>query len=552
MKTMNKWWIWAIAISIITVVAMLVYPPVFYLNDDVTMRSILSGAYTGTPDGHAVYMQYPLTGLIAMLYRVIHFVPWFELFLVGCIWGCMVLLIYHATKPYVGFGIAVVLYLPFCFYMHYTIVAALLAGTASFLIATKKKLLWPIVLFLVAYMIRGQIGLLSLPFVAAAMVWRLVVSERGERKQEALYLVRQSAVMLTGILLCALINRCFYISDDWKQYLSYNDSRTLLYDYTDFLSVDSYAQTYEEFGMTTPEYEILASYDTMLTTDIDAVKMQEIAERVSNGMKSRNSVLARLQDVVRKYYLQIRYNDKPFNYLWIGIYLVLGIGFVVSKKWMPFSLLGILAVGRSSIWMYLIWQGRFPERVSLSLYILEIMVLLGLGTWFMQNRKITTKAIKAGIFVICGLTILASGLYQWQSVLNRVSQQAQIQSEWNALKWYCEEENERLYLVDVFSVVEYADFLFSKDAENIMLLGGWLTASPLAQERFEDFGYKDGAECLYYGKNVSLIVEDGCDVSWLEKHLQNRFGECKLKVIERIYGRETKGFLEYRVVRSEE
>ena len=208
---MNKWWIWAIAISIITVVAMLIYPPVFYLNDDVTMRSILSGAYTGTPDGHAVYMQYPLTGLIALLYRAIHFVPWFELFLAGCIWSCMMLLIYHATKPYVGFGIAIVLYLPFCFYMHYTIVAALLAGTAIFLIAAKKKLLWPIVLFLVAYMIRSQIGLLSLPFMAAAIVWRLVITESEERKSEALYLVRQSVVLLIGILLCAMINGCLYI-----------------------------------------------------------------------------------------------------------------------------------------------------------------------------------------------------------------------------------------------------------------------------------------------------------------------------------------------------
>ena len=106
--------------------------------------------------------------------------------------------------------------------------------------------------------------------------------------------------------------------------------------------------------------------------------------------------------------------------------------------------------------------------------------------------------------------------------------------------------------MDVFSVVEYADYLFSKDAENVMLLGGWMTASPLAQERFEDLGYQDGAECLYYGENVSLIVEDGCDVSWLEKYLQSRFGECKLEAAEYIDSREPKRFLEYRVVRSEE
>ena len=85
MKAAGRKWLCIGTLFIVTVVLIILSTPVFYLNDDVTMRSILSGAYTGTPDGHAVYMQYPLSGVLAILYRVVGFIPWMELFFVGTV-----------------------------------------------------------------------------------------------------------------------------------------------------------------------------------------------------------------------------------------------------------------------------------------------------------------------------------------------------------------------------------------------------------------------------------------------------------------------------------
>ena len=183
---------------------------------------------------------------------------------------------------------------------------------------------------------------------------------------------------------------------------------------------------------------------------------------------------------------------------------------------------------------------------------MELMLLLGMGLWLIQACKIGSKSIRWGFLVLCGLFILATGVYQWHSTIQRSSQQAHIQSEWTTLKWYCDEREEHLYLVDVFSAVEYADFLFVEDASNIMLMGGWMSASPLANERFERVGYKDAAECLYYGKQVSLIVEKDSDITWLEEYLQNRFGECSLVEVAKINSREPKGFVEYQVVQNKE
>lgn len=39
------------------------------LNDDVLIKDILSGVYSGTPDGHTMQLLYPLGALLALLYR---------------------------------------------------------------------------------------------------------------------------------------------------------------------------------------------------------------------------------------------------------------------------------------------------------------------------------------------------------------------------------------------------------------------------------------------------------------------------------------------------
>ena len=39
------------------------------LNDDVLIKDILSGVYTGTPEGHTMQLLYPLGLLLSLLYR---------------------------------------------------------------------------------------------------------------------------------------------------------------------------------------------------------------------------------------------------------------------------------------------------------------------------------------------------------------------------------------------------------------------------------------------------------------------------------------------------
>ena len=53
--------------------------PVDGINDDWGMYSILSGAYTGTPDAHVMFFLYPLAWLLSKLYTLHSSIPWYGL-----------------------------------------------------------------------------------------------------------------------------------------------------------------------------------------------------------------------------------------------------------------------------------------------------------------------------------------------------------------------------------------------------------------------------------------------------------------------------------------
>lgn len=546
MKITEKKWLGFVILSVAMIVIMILRPPVFYLNDDVAMRSILSGAYTGTPNGHAVYMKYPLTGVLALLYRICGLVPWMELFFVSCILLCMYFFAGCFRLPWIGYILAVAMYVPFVLYMHYTLVAALLAGTAIFLLVKGDKGIKSWVLLLLSFLIRSQAGLLSLPFVACAWIWRIMLLPKEKYKDECKCLLKWGSTWLAAVLGCSLLHGICYSTPEWKEYLEYNDSRTLLYDYTDFLSVDTYRENCTAYGMTATEYEILYHYDNMLDSSIDAERMQEIAEKVAIGMKSDEGFMTSVKNSVRQYLSNIRYNDAPYNYIWLTAVLVLAGCCILGKRWYLLGVVGILELGRSVVWIYLIWKGRFPQRVSQSLYFLEILLLIGMllalvcrMQWSDRVKKIAACVLTAALLVAC--------ISRWRNTFANLEYRDDVQQGWNILKEYCEERQETIFFADVFSVVQYAESQYTKDSENIKLLGGWLSASPLAGEIFEKIGVADAGQALYDGKEVKLLAIRGGDIEWLETYLQERFGSCELRETGVIPLHDGEAFAEYGV-----
>ena len=561
-------WLFSAAAAALTAAAMaaaaLLCPPVYYLNDDVTMRQILSGAYTGSPDGHAVYMRYPLTGLLSLLYRIWGQVPWLSVFFGGCFFAVILLAAGELRRLAGGRGwrlwkvllpgglFAAGLLLPHFVYLHYTVAAAVLAGGGIFLLSGGR---WGKAagLLILSYLVRSQVFFLSVPFAAFVTLWQLAAGRAGGQVKRVLrpQLICW-ALTLGGVSVCLLIHSLCYRQEDWREYLAYNAERTELYDYTDFLSAKRYGKDPGRLGLDENRLRILQLYDTLLLGK-DEVSLGETARAVRADQEQGREALAYLGQCVRKYYNSIRYDTAPCSWVWLGALLALAGRLAAGRRWGRLALLGALEAGRSAVWVYLIWRDRFPERVALALYLLEIPVLLGLflqtlgegagkreeggpgGKTPSRPGKAAIPGRSAGCLILLALAgLLAAGALQWRDVSGRVKEQVRLQREWDALKAYCGRQPDAMYLLDVFSVVSYGGMQYERDAENMMLLGGWMTGSPLARRRLEQFGGEDAALALLASEDVYLVAREDGGTDWLEAYLSERFGEAALTQVDRI------------------
>ena len=60
------------------------------LNDDVLMKDIMAGVYSGTPEGHNMQTLYILGAFIALCYRLCRSIPWYGLFCSYVRWGACI------------------------------------------------------------------------------------------------------------------------------------------------------------------------------------------------------------------------------------------------------------------------------------------------------------------------------------------------------------------------------------------------------------------------------------------------------------------------------
>lgn len=557
----------------------LLCPLMYDLNDDITLRSILSGAYTGIPDGHAVYMKYPLTGLISLFYRIFRPVPWFDLVMAG-FFVLSISAILCRTAELVGNGshkkeerrsagtvcsaesvwdragriwsgvamacmvfLCAGLFLMNFMKMHYTVVASMLGGAALFLVVTDsfeeqgwaagiRRRALPALLLLLCYDVRSQVFFLLLPFLGVALLWQI---RKGALRQLLIFVGLSAAV--TAV--CMIWNAGMYSGGGWKEYEAYNESRTQLYDYTEPLPYDTYSQVYEELGISQDQYRLLAQYDTALDNSVDGELLSKAADASFAERDRQRSQKEYIKECLVEYYYYLRYTGKPYNYLvFLGYFAVLAAA-VLRRRPGQASLALCLGAGRSLIWVYLIWKGRFPERIYVSLYLIELMLLAGMLLKLVtedQNREKLAARLTCAVSVILCLSLAVFAAERLAQGYGRARQQEKAQEEWEALTQYCEAHEDITYLLDVTSMVAYSGAQFEPlpHRQNYLLAGGWMSRTPLLMDRLALLGASDGAQALLESDQVSFIAGADRDLGWLEDYMVRRFGSCRMEKVDTV------------------
>ncbi|MDE7231640.1 MAG: hypothetical protein K2N37_00990, partial [Lachnospiraceae bacterium] len=215
--------------------------PVDGINDDWGMYSILSGAYTGTPDAHVMFFLYPLAWLLSKLYTLYSPIPWYGLFqhivqiagLFAVYQRSMRIRVRH--NPQEPFYKSALIGFLFLFYIvdlnvlseaQYTTTAGLAAATALFCFATARinqsKLGFfldniPSLLFAwISFCMRQNIFYLMVPM--AGMLWlsKWILSRKSEYEDVAAKLLGVALLLLLGMGILWGINAAAYASPEWS------------------------------------------------------------------------------------------------------------------------------------------------------------------------------------------------------------------------------------------------------------------------------------------------------------------------------------------------
>ncbi len=529
------------------------YDYYFDLNDDVLMKDILAGVYTGEPEGHNIQMLWLISSFISLLYRLAGSLPWYGLFLCVCHYGSLGLII-HRSLMFCEKGFSKVLlliaegmlilglFLSHLVSAQYTITCTLLVAAATFLFVTTdsrlpakefiKKNILSILLVFLAYLIRSEMCLLVLPLVCVAGVVKWGSEEQIFCKENMVKYLTVIGGILAGILVGQGSHMLAYGSSEWSTFTEYFDNRTELYDFQTIPEYEQNREFYRSIGMTESERALLENYNFGLDEEIDEKLVGKVAEYAAATRKQDKpfgeSLKAAFGNYVRRTLYGPSHNesDYPWNVIILFSYpAVLVTALLRKEKKLPVRFfrivwkLGFLGVVRTALWLWLIMRERVPVRISHSMYLMELCILIGMLILECKERQKNGKIvlISGVIYAFLGVLFMGHSIAVTDA---DVMQKAENNKRYEKLYHYLEQEENRdnFYFIDVYSSVLYTEKMFA-DVDNTLnnydIMGGWACKSPLYRKKLAAFGITTMEEALVSMENVYYLQEAGADTGWL-------------------------------------
>lgn len=549
------------------------------LNDDMLMKDIISGSYTGEPNGHNIQMLFPISWFLSLFYQIVRQTSWYGLFFVLCHFGCFYAIALRTqhffTKLYEKIAV-VLLECIFIFsfllyeivFVQYTVTAGLLGATAAFLLyttdaglSTKKFIqanIPSILLVIVAFQVRSEMLLLIFPLICVVGVWKWSEEKELFSKESFKRYLPIIGAILIGMLLSEGIHAVAYGNAEWKEFNALFDSRTELYDFQQIPAYEGNEAFYQSIGLAESEQKLFENYNYGIDTKINAKTMEAVATYAKENRKSEQPFVTRLRESIKSY-LKITFLEQtkiPWNYLILLSYFLVLIMAIYRSVYTKTSLFAtfwkllLLFSVRSALWIYIVYGNRMPPRITHTLYATEVLILCAM--LITLGNKVKERIIPALAFIILiGFTLryAPSGL---QYVETEYARREEVNREYLQLQDYCAYNKQNVYFLDVYSTVAYSEKLF-KDVDNSLknyeFLGGWACMSPCNYEKLETLGISSIEEGITSQSKVYVISHAKREVDWLQNFLQDKGYELTPKCVDIIGVDGQEAFKIYQIVK---
>lgn len=578
-------------LALIMVIALFVFSGFsfdFYydLNDDVMIKDILSGAYTGTPDAHSIQMLYPVSLIMSLCYRLIPILPWQGLFLCAChgvcfyliadrslsfvekTWKKVVLLVVEAV-------VVMTLFLWELVIVQYTITSALLAAVACFLVITLdigngcswraflRQQIVPVLLVVLAFNIRSEMLFLMSPFIAFSGIFKWAEEKKVFAVETIKKYLGLIGIILFGMGVSLLADFIAYSGRDWRAFRDFFDARTKVYDYTWYPAYEEAEEFYRSIGVTPAKIALIDNYNFGLDESIDAKMLWDIADYAEN-INVKEPLLNRMKNALVEYkWRTLHEQDAPYNFFVLMSYgMVAALALVFKDKSIVWKIPALILL-RTIPWMYVILANRVPPRISHPLYYIEFVILCAWILFYCKKNKNVDlsdpKEVKvwkgrSRSLMLCVVLIGAHALIQlpgmWQMAEAEIARRESVNEIMVEFDVYAKSHPENYYYMDVYSTVAFSEKMFedvNNSQKNYDLLGGWVSGSPLQKLTSVNY-YKDmlsRAELLLLD-NFYFVIEEGRDISFLGDFYRTLGIEIEVEVIDTVAGQGSE-FAIYRI-----
>lgn len=465
----NKWFVLLFNAAFFVLLAWIL-PIHFEENDDATMCMIANGHYSGTPDGHLVFINAIYGWVIAGLYMIADIVEWYTLSFCVLHVLAMTVIMYVLMNKLKTLTVLRVAFVLFAYIFWIRIIIAFQFTTTAGLLCFSGCLalmepcinqnesyrgshgrIWKIfglVEIFIASLIRFQaaalVGLLCLP---------MLIEAASRNRRYVLWLAGLLALVLGGKFADGL----FYRSPDWAYYREYNSVRGTINDnpYADLDPKDL------PEGVSELDYELFRNFagDPNVMT-LDRIKIIQSKIRADLSVKRCCINLRQL-----RLYL--------FPVLFVGIGLVASS--VLAKKRRLYPLLALIA-----FFIVLIYLGAFHDlkyRVFLCMLLpMMYQMLYWLPPFSNENRLDVVSCI---FVILACLGVCVKYVKQDIGAVNHVN-------AWNmeVVENYLRpllkgKENRTLCTMSGWAYTEYIH-PYRLHQLPVRFMGfGWMTANPL-------------------------------------------------------------------------
>ena len=563
------------------------------LNDDTTIKDIISGAYTGKPSAYSVQMLFPLSFCISLCYRAIPGIPWYGLFLCVCQFGAWALIAWRVTgvvkkqwQQYMALCFEMVIYFGLLIrqlvIVQYSVTSGICMATAILLYLTGEEKELPrqnlkqniasILLVILSFMIRTEMCIMLLPFLVLSGFCKWMSNEKiftVQNIKRYLYLIGTALIGMTVVLaLDKLSIATSGESEAWQAFREFFDERTTLYDFYGIPSYEEHAAFYEMIGCSEESYSLLQNYNFSLDESIDEYLLENVVNyqekmaktgcglAMTAGMISKNS----LSEAIWLYKEQlIHAKSGVYAYMLLAAYISFVLLAGGRKNSGCYWKMALLLVIRSILWIYLFMVDRVLDRVTCPLLVAELMVLLG---WIIQEsirvkpiakNFVYVKLQAIGTYSLLAICAFLACVMNAQKLQSEYEARERINSRWESLLAYCAEHEDAYYAVDVYSSTSYEGISYSEKIyknvdnsyRNFDICGGWLSKSPLMYEKLGKMQIETLEEALISKDNVYFVATPDKDLSWLVDYYAYKGKTVNPFKVDKIYDNGAECFAVY-------